>query len=109
MRRSDDEGVSMWFWSRQEGAVPPDVRDGWDAVDTDGWGIPEAIFSSSGCNFSSHFDAHQIVFDLTFCGDFAGADYGSCGCPESCRDFTDNHPEAFQEAYWLINSLKTYV
>lgn len=37
-----------------------------------GWGIPEAYFplgsgGDSTCDYESHFDAHQLVFDLTFC------------------------------------------
>ncbi|KAG8849338.1 hypothetical protein FRB96_000874 [Tulasnella sp. 330] len=109
MRRSNQYGIMMWFWSRQDASVPDDVRDGSFTINPDAWGEPEAVFSPSGCDISSHFDAHEIVFDLTFCGDFAGVDYAACGCPGNCTDFVKNNPSAFEEAYWAINSLKTYV
>jgi len=31
------------------------------------WGWPEAAFKFEDCDYASHFDAHQILFDLTFC------------------------------------------
>ena len=33
------------------------------------WGIPAANFPflPNYCNYDEHFDAHQIIFDLTFC------------------------------------------
>jgi len=109
MRRSNDLGVSMWFWSREEwDAVPLDVREGDVLVNPDEWGTPEVVFSPAGCDFRSHFDAHEIVFDLTFCGDFAGGDYPVSGCGGSCVNLVNNHPEAFVNAFWTINSLRTY-
>jgi len=108
MRRSAQYGIEIWFWSRQETDVPLDVRDGSVAVNPSNWGEPEAVFSPAGCDFARHFSNHEIVFDLTFCGDFAGADYGVCGCPGSCVDWVDNNPQAFEDAYWAINSLRVY-
>ena len=67
--------------------------------------------SGDGCNIPSHFGEHQIVFDTTFCGDWAGAVWGSSGCANrasSCNDFVANNPGAFSGAYWSLNSLKVY-
>lgn len=53
----------------------------------------------------------QKVFDTTFCGDWAGAVWGSGSCASkaaSCTDFVANNPGAFRDAYWRINSLKVY-
>ena len=36
---------------------------------THAWGTPEAEFplETDNCGYDAHFDAHQLVFDLTFC------------------------------------------
>ncbi|KAH7108256.1 hypothetical protein BKA62DRAFT_740056 [Auriculariales sp. MPI-PUGE-AT-0066] len=72
------------------------------------WGLPDARFTLDACSFSSFFDPHKIIWDLTFCGDWGRAAYKSMGCPGSCEDYVDNSPEAFSEAYWLINSFRIY-
>ena len=60
-----------------------------------------------------HFKAQQIVFDTTFCGQWAGPnflDQGSqCkGLASSCEAFVTEHPEAFKEAYWAVNTLLVF-
>jgi hypothetical protein len=79
------------------------------------WGIPAADFPMSPdlCNYDEHFDAHQIIFSLTFCvsperlfylpstfaraqlkflfpfpqRDWAGNDWPSSGCgPDTCGE-----------------------
>jgi len=55
---------------------------------------------------------HNIVFDTTFCGDWAGSVWSSdatCSALAStCQDYVANNPGDFVDAYWLINSLKVY-
>ncbi|KAH7339326.1 hypothetical protein B0J17DRAFT_654763 [Rhizoctonia solani] len=108
MRRTQ-EGISVWFWSRDGYLVPEDVRNGASRVKPEFWGPPVADFPADNCDMKSHFGSHEIVFDLTFCGDWAGNEYPNSGCPGTCVDFVDNNPKAFVEAYWEINSLRTYV
>lgn len=69
MKRMQASGVAVWFWGRNDWSMPASVRYPSDAIRPDvTWGLPDAIFpSSNNCTFSDHFDAHQIVFDLTFC------------------------------------------
>ncbi|KAF8482219.1 concanavalin A-like lectin/glucanase domain-containing protein [Gautieria morchelliformis] len=109
MQRTAAGGVSIWFWPRYDITVPHAVRYGEDAIQPDlTWGLPDAYFPfTQSCN-ADHFDAHQIVFDDTFCGDYAGANYPTSGCPGTCVDFVDNNPEAFAEAYWEVNALRVY-
>lgn len=60
---------------------------------------------------SQHFQNLQIVFNIAMCGDWAGGVWGSSACAakaSSCNAFVANNPSAFQDAYWLINSLKVY-
>ncbi|KAF8597916.1 hypothetical protein BDV93DRAFT_499233 [Ceratobasidium sp. AG-I] len=109
MSRSKEEGVNVWFWGRDDPSVPEQVRFGHKHVRTETWGIPEAMFTAENCDMDEHFGLHEIVFDLTFCGDWAGSNYASSGCPGRCEDFVDSNPKAFVNAYWEINSLRTYV
>ncbi|KAJ7072383.1 glycoside hydrolase family 16 protein [Mycena amicta] len=107
MQRSQS-GVKIWFWSRDDPKVPVDVYQNSSTVDPDSWGVPEAEFPADGCSFTE--DPHNMIFDLTFCGDWAGSDsaYRDSGCPSNCTDFVDNNPAAFKEAYWEINFLEVY-
>ena len=98
--------ISVWFFPSS--SVPADISSG--TPNPAGWGTPTALFSG-GCDIDSHFNDLQIVFDITFCGDWAGSVWGSSSCASqaaSCVDFVQNNPTAFQETYWRVQSLKVY-
>lgn len=102
-------GIYVWFFQR--GQIPSDITNGYP--NTPSWGTPMATFSGSGCDFDTAFQNHNLVFDTTFCGDWAGQDsvWGSSSCSRlapTCSDYVANNPAAFTEAYWLINSVKVY-
>lgn len=98
-------GVNVWFFPRS--SIPSDITSG--APNPDSWGTPSANFPfTTGTCSTSYFQNLQIVINLTFCGDWAGAVYGSSGCPSTCTDYVGNNPSDFSEAYWSINSLKVY-
>ena len=68
MVRTNRDGVSIYFWGRNDGGVPGIVRNGGGEITPDAsWGMPQARFPTNNCDFNKYFDAHQIVFDLTFC------------------------------------------
>jgi hypothetical protein len=69
MRKARDLGVSVWFWGRNDPLVPLGIRDGYQYLATTQWRPPDADFPmhSDNCDYDQHFDAHQIIFDLTFC------------------------------------------
>ena len=78
MQRTCDQGINIWFWSRNDTTVPTSVSEGADTIVPDGsWGIPDATFPPDTCNYESHFDAHQLVFDLTFCVSLVLPPFGS--------------------------------
>jgi hypothetical protein len=85
---------------------------GGSSPDPSGWGPPVASFSSASCDIDSHFQNNQIVFDTTFCGDWAGNVWSSdpvCSTKaNTCNDFVANNPSAFTDAYWTVNSLRVY-
>ncbi|PVH75105.1 glycoside hydrolase family 16 protein [Cadophora sp. DSE1049] len=104
-------GVYVWFWER--GQVPRDVRE--ERPDTWAWGQPLATFEgggNGGCDFNRMFRDMNLVFDTTFCGTWAGSVWGSSSCSHlapTCEQYARENPGAFQEAYWLINSVKVYL
>lgn len=68
MQKSATAGINVWFWSRLDPTVPAAVRTGGKWIFPDlTWGLPGATFPSDGCDYASHFNAHQIIFDLTLC------------------------------------------
>ncbi|KAL3439098.1 concanavalin A-like lectin/glucanase domain-containing protein [Aspergillus tetrazonus] len=97
--------ISIWFFPRS--SIPSDITAG--NPDPSTWGTPAARFAGN-CDIESHFTNMQIIFDITFCGDWAGNVWGSSTCASlgSCTDYVSNNPEAFADAYWDINSLRVY-
>lgn len=103
--------IQVWFFHR--GSVPSSLSSG--TPDTSTFGKPVARFQGS-CNIDDHFYDHAIVFDLTFCGSWAGATFQDDGCPmtygqdsgSSCVTYVAENPSAFKNSYWTVNSLKVY-
>ncbi|KAJ2965541.1 hypothetical protein NQ176_g10566 [Zarea fungicola] len=104
-----DWRISVWFFPRFK--IPNDITAG--SPEPLLWGQPIASFSSGAtCNIDSAFKDHQIIFDTTFCGQWAGSVWGQdneCSAHgPSCSDYVSANPQAFTDAYWSINSLKVY-
>jgi len=80
--------------------------------DTATFGPPLARFSGPGCNIDQHFQNHQLVFNTALCGDWAGKVWSqdaTCSkLASTCDQYVAANPEAFADAYWLINSVKVY-
>ncbi|KAH6650002.1 concanavalin A-like lectin/glucanase domain-containing protein [Chaetomium tenue] len=83
------------------------------------FGTPLALFTGSGsgsssssssggsgCPLPQHFADHSLVFDTTFCGDWAGrvweADRACAALAPTCEAFVGGSPEVFADAYWLV-------
>ncbi|KAF2118155.1 concanavalin A-like lectin/glucanase domain-containing protein [Lophiotrema nucula] len=101
-----DQAISVYFFPRD--SIPDDVTSG--SPDPTGWGTPDAKFQGD-CDIASTFKQQQIVFDTTFCGDWAGEVWSSGSCAskaDTCESYVQNNPSAFANAYWTINSLKVY-
>lgn len=101
-------GISIWYFPQS--SVPSDISSG--NPKPSGWGTPLSQFSGSGCDWDQHIVNQQIVFDITFCGDWAGATFSSdstCSAKAStCQSYVQNNPSAFSDTYWSVNSLKVY-
>ncbi|CAO3689314.1 unnamed protein product [Rhizopus stolonifer] len=103
MRMTPSGGIQVWFFPR--GSIPSDISSG--SPNPASWSTPVADFPFTSCP-SSYFTKMNIIFNLTFCGDWAGNVYSTSGCPSSCTDYVANNPNAFTNAYWSINYLKIY-
>lgn len=101
------DAISIWFFPR--GVIPGDVSSG--NPNPSGWGKPVAKFEDE-CDIGQHFREHNIIFDITFCGDWAGNVWGQdsvCSSKStSCQAFVQDNPGAFTDAYWQVNSLTVY-
>ncbi|KAG0701161.1 glycoside hydrolase family 16 protein [Suillus ampliporus] len=100
--------IRVFFWERTSGSVPSEVSSPGSSIDTKTWGEPVALFPNTDCDLSTHFGAHNIIINLTFCGDWAGSSYAASGCPSTCIDYVNNNPSAFSNAYFEFNSLNIY-
>ncbi|EKV06632.1 Concanavalin A-like lectin/glucanase, subgroup [Penicillium digitatum] len=105
-----DEFLKIWYFPRS--AIPPSITSG--QPDVTEFGTPMALVEES-CDVANAFKSQSFVFDVTFCGDWAGGVYGDSGCPmtdgdsfQSCHNFVANNPAQFKETYWEINSVKIY-
>ncbi|KJA19486.1 glycoside hydrolase family 16 protein [Hypholoma sublateritium FD-334 SS-4] len=99
----DENDISVWSFFRA--AIPTDVTKG--APNPSLWGEPSAILRNTMCDIESNFTNHVIVFDITFCGDWAGNSYATSGCPGTCPERLMD-PTNFVNASWSINSLQVY-
>ncbi|EPT03012.1 hypothetical protein FOMPIDRAFT_1028995 [Fomitopsis schrenkii] len=97
------DGVTVWFFSRDE--IPQDITS--QNPDPTSWGTPTAIFPSTGCDMATHFYSHTIVLDTTICGDWAGPQYASSGCPGTCQEAVANATN-FVDAQWKVNYISVY-
>ncbi|EPY52210.1 glycosyl hydrolase family 16 [Schizosaccharomyces cryophilus OY26] len=99
------EGIRAWVFNRTH--IPSDITS--NNPQPHNWPTPLADFPNTKCNIDKLFSQQKIIFDLTFCGDWAGSNsYNAAGCPSTCEDFVANHPGNFTEAYWDIRSLNVY-
>lgn len=97
--------IQSFYFPRNN--IPKDISS--DVPNPGSWGKPYAYFGLGGSCSPNHFNNMNMVFDLTFCGDWAGAVFGSqCPGKGSCQSFVQNNPTAFNEAYWEINYAKVF-
>ncbi|KAF3047725.1 hypothetical protein E8E12_011532 [Didymella heteroderae] len=76
-------------------------------------GVPIARFAGPACDVARKFRNLKIVFDTSFCGSWAGGEWGAGGCARktgvaTCEAYVRDHPEAFVDAYWEIAGLKWF-
>jgi len=98
--------IQVWSWTA--GNVPGDIYS--NNPNPAGWGTPVANWAS-GCDFGANFDNMNIIVNTAFCGNWAGAVWKSGSCASlatECYQYVAANPQAYTEAYWLINSIKVF-
>jgi hypothetical protein len=105
--------IKIWNWA--PGSIPRDIISG--HPDPTLWKTPAFSTAGGSCIIDNHFSNHNIIFDTTFCGNWAGQPYfwqkTSCYKNDptrypTCVDYVANNPSAFANANWIINSVKVY-
>ncbi|KAF8609286.1 WSC-domain-containing protein [Ceratobasidium sp. AG-I] len=98
-------GIRIWRFGRND--IPADLQGDAKKPNPNTWGTPVAGWSSSSCNIANEVKKHNIIFDITLCGGWAGDQYAQSGCPGTCSDRV-MEPSNFDNAIWKIKSLTVY-
>ena len=79
------DGIQVWHFARQN--IPASLQQGAESAmpDINEFGTPLANFQGS-CDFDAHFSNLQMIFDIDFCGSFAGPTWQMDGCPMTGTD-----------------------
>jgi len=91
-------------------SIPSDIESGSPNPNGGGWGQAVAAWSAATCPTSGSgtiFQDHVITFDMTLCGDWAGAAFPGNGCSGTCADAVAN-PSNFDNAIWKVKSVTVY-
>lgn len=123
----DVTGIRVWQFARS--MVPENMKN--ENPDPNSWGTPVLHFVPKECDIRAAWtkmkivsharhsehrasDGRQVV-NITFCGKYAGAEAweGYTGCRartgvETCEQYVAQNPSAFDDVYFLINSIRTF-
>ncbi|KAK4110527.1 glycoside hydrolase family 16 protein [Canariomyces notabilis] len=111
-----DAAIQVWFFPRNSAQCQRLQQGGSDSASApspETFGPPLAAFyGGAACSIPAHFAQHNLVFDTTFCGDWAGrvwAKDATCAALAArCEDYVGANPEAYVQAYWLVNEIRVY-
>ncbi|KAF9440842.1 glycoside hydrolase family 16 protein [Macrolepiota fuliginosa MF-IS2] len=104
-----ESGVSIWFFERAN--IPAGLTNNASTVDTSTLGTPMGNWPSGGCDISKFFLQQTLVFDITFCGDFAGSPQFF---PQTCSGvcYTDyvinNGTSQYANAYFDVGYVRVF-
>ncbi|KAK0633516.1 tat pathway signal sequence [Immersiella caudata] len=107
-----DETISVWFFPRNSPLVNNTLST--NSPDPSKFGQPLAKFVSAGCSISEAFKDQSIIINTSLCGDWAGnpaiwdANSECKAKAATCEEFVGENPEAFTNAYWIINEIKVF-
>ncbi|PSR88613.1 concanavalin A-like lectin/glucanase domain-containing protein [Coniella lustricola] len=105
-----DEAIKVWSWVPS--SVPADVTAGAPVPSASGWGEPTMMVEQDNCDLASSFANQQLVFNIDFCGDTAGAptfwDVSCSALSDTCASYVAENPTAFANTYFEIEGIKYY-
>ncbi|ERS99354.1 hypothetical protein HMPREF1624_04554, partial [Sporothrix schenckii ATCC 58251] len=110
------DSIKVWSWKHGSPDLPNDI--GSANPDPSGWGIPRSYVGKPNCDVDSYISKQHIVFNIDFCGDGAGNNFGSCSAalhdprypasPQGCAAYVADSPQVFAKTYFEISDLKAY-
>jgi hypothetical protein len=107
--------ISVWFIPRDSPLYTEHFSgDSTASPDPYKWGTPIAHFAGKGCDYVERFKNLKLIFNITFCGEWAGdeKEWGkSCAAKTgvaTCKEYVRDNPEVFKEAYWEVAGVKWY-
>ncbi|KAH9932701.1 uncharacterized protein BXZ73DRAFT_89876 [Epithele typhae] len=101
-------GISIWVFNRT--TLPSSLQGNQSAIDTSTLGAPVANWPADGCDVTEFFQPQEIVFDITLCGDYAGAaSIFQQTCSGVCyQDFVLGDPSHYDTAFFEVAYLRVY-
>ncbi len=110
-----DTAIKAWFFPRGSALATRLTAPASSsaAPDPSTFGTPLAHFlGGATCPISTHFASHNLVFDTTFCGDWAGKVWASdakcAALAPKCEGYVGKNPGVFSDAYWVVKDVKVY-
>lgn len=103
-----EDGISIWFFSRAN--VPSSISSNTSTIDTSTFGTPVGNWPSTGCSMDQYFQAQNLIFDITLCGDFAGdPSIFNDTCTGVCyNDYVLGNGSNYATAYFEVASVRVY-
>jgi len=102
------EGIRIWHFLRPN--IPSNVNS--STPDPSTWGPANADFPNTSCNIPSHFWNLTMIFDIDFCGAWAGQTsvWASSNCSTSltCAQYVGQNPSAYTDTYFDINYVRIF-
>ncbi|KAF8192188.1 glycoside hydrolase family 16 protein [Pholiota molesta] len=101
-------GISVWFFPRAN--VPSVISSNSSSIDTSTLGVPVGNWPATTCSSSEFFSPQNLIFDITLCGDFAGApNIFAQTCTGVCyNDYVVGNGSNYNNAYFEVASVRVF-
>lgn len=108
--------ISVWFFPFDspiyKALTTPSSVSNTTSPNPKSFGPPLAHFSGPSCAFSTRFTDVRLIFDTTFCGQWAGKEWdNSCKAKTgtaTCEQYVRENPRAFEESFWEVRGLRWF-
>ncbi|KAI0770562.1 concanavalin A-like lectin/glucanase domain-containing protein [Fomes fomentarius] len=102
------DGISIWVFNRTN--IPSSLQGNTSSIDTSTLGIPVANWPADNCSVNEFFQPQELVFDITLCGDYAGAaSVFFETCTGVCyNDWVLGDPSHYDTAYFEVSYVRVY-
>ncbi|KAJ7205979.1 glycoside hydrolase family 16 protein [Mycena pura] len=103
-----EAGISVWFFTRN--SIPASISSNTSTFAISDLGTPVANWPTGGCAIDTFFKPQNLIFDITLCGDAAGAPaVFAQTCSGICyEDYVVGNGSAYDNAYFDVASVRVY-